>query len=238
MKKRGQVTLFIVIAISIVIAGLIGWFVYRSHSRTKTLSEEIALAKNFLQERLAYEVDGALLLLGLQGGYSEKSEKFLQMQFHFIPYYYYNKKVIVPSSNRVKEEIKKEITERILAIESNFSRFELQVSDPKIELNNLIKVAIPVKMKKGEEQTLFEVYYERKNIDFDKMLNISKTIAENVRADPGKINLELLLNLQKNHSIIISPLIFDENTIIYRIADNSTMIDNRIWEFYFAVENE
>ena len=239
-NKRGQVTLFVIMAIVIVAVGVIGYFVYQNYQKTKELSAtEIASVKTYLQETVAYEVDSSLILIGLQGGYSDYPEKFLQMQYHFISYYYYNKKINVLSHAKLSDELKKEITRRISEIElsSNFTGIEIQKSQPKIEVNTSIKVTLPVTIKKDKSQALVEIRYERENAHFDKILNISNAIAKNVSAEPGKVNLEMIFELQQNYGVAISPLIYNENTIIYRIADNETMIDENIFEFYFAVEN-
>ncbi|OYT37423.1 hypothetical protein B6U82_01760 [Candidatus Pacearchaeota archaeon ex4484_31] len=236
INKKGQITLFIIIAIIIVASGVIGYFIYKQQIQKKTLFLELEIAdiKDYLQEMINYEVSGALILVGLQGGYTEPPAKYLPLRYHFVPYYY-DKRKYIPTNEKINEEIKKEIIKRINKIKLNFTKLKINNSNPKVNVNHLIEVSLPVTIKKGDVSMKFTIKQTRTN-PFNKMLNVSKEIVKNIKTNPKSINLELLINLQQKYDVIISPLVYDESTIIYRIADNQTIIEKRPLEFYFAVK--
>jgi len=233
-KKRGQVTLFVIIAILIVV-GIVGLFLYRERAKKASVIE-IENVRNYLNERVGHEIDSALLFIGLQGGYSEPPEKVLRLRYHFVPYYYYNKKAAIPSKEKIKEEIEKEIIKRIELMEVPVNFVETEKSKPEIELNEVIEINFPIKIRKDTASATIRIKHVTK-LSIEKMLKASEEIVETVKVDPRAIDLTALIDIQKRYGLVVSPLIYNETTIIYRLINEETNILNLPFEFYFAVEN-
>ena len=110
LKNKGQVTLFVIIAI-VLIAGISLFFAFRSGFFATGVSAEFSPIYNFYSECIEQETENALSLLGMQGGrinvgdYIPGSE-YSPFSSHLdflgvpIPYWYY-----VSGNNVIKEQM-------------------------------------------------------------------------------------------------------------------------------------
>ena len=110
MKNRGQITIFIIIAI-ILVAGIGIFFAFRAGFFTTGVSAEFSPIYNFYSECIEQETENALSLLGTQGGRIDVGEyipgsEYSPFSSHLdflgvpIPYWYY-----VSGNNLIKEQI-------------------------------------------------------------------------------------------------------------------------------------
>jgi len=242
LSKRGQVTLFIIIAIVIVALCLGGYFLYKEQHQKADIAfnEVVTNAKSYSKDRINYAVENSLHLICFQGGYSKISTKHLDMQFYSIPYYSSNNQTNVPNKDIVKTELIKEIKSRLNEVSLNFSNVEIRKENPEVDINitEQIKIFVkfPITIKKDKNVASLQNDYSYKyNLDFNKFLDVSQEIANNSMNNPTSLDPEFLLNLQNKYNIIISPIIYDENTIIYRLIENNTQINENQFEFDFAV---
>lgn len=234
-SRKSQISIFIIIALILISLILYLFFIYRNIIIKKP-TEKFLSIKNLLEDKISYSIGNALLFVGSQGGYSDVPSERINFRFNSIPLYYFNGRKI-PSIGQVNEEISKEINKRVKEIEMNFSGMEVVEKELDVDVQDFINVSFYITIKKGEKINNLRINKLYKN-PFYKMLNVSEAIVGAPSFKPYQIDLKQLLRIQNEYIVEINPIIYDEDTIIYRIVDNQTRILNSSFEFYFAVKNE
>ena len=108
MKKRGQVTIFIILGIVIIAA--VGIFLYFSEfslksligMETESISSEVLPIHNFVTDCVKNMGEDTLYLIGQQGGYSSLPENSLEID---IPYYFDGEYPFLPGKETIEEQI-------------------------------------------------------------------------------------------------------------------------------------
>ena len=178
--KKGQVTIFIIIAI-VIVASIALYFSLNGKFIEKEMSKELTPAYNYFLSCIEDETQRAALLIGSQGGYIEVPEfspgsEYMPFssQLDFlgtpIPYWYYVSgngivKQQVPSKIEMESQLEDYLKARVL--ECNFASFEQQGfeiemdeeanADVKIQDNKIdISVDVPLTISFGEISALKE----------------------------------------------------------------------------------
>lgn len=181
--RRGQVTIFIIIAI-VIVAGIVGYSLLKDRIKVEGLPREVLPVYEYFLSCVEDETKIASFVMGSQAGYLEVPEfeagsEYMPFssQLNFlgvgVPYWYYVSgngiaKEQVPSKEKMEEQMRKYLEERIR--ECDFSRFELQGfiignGEPKVDVNikeNEIEAGIemPLTVSFGEitaRQTSHEI---------------------------------------------------------------------------------
>ena len=160
MEKRGQVTIFIIIAI-VVVALVAGFFLFREQLGLEDIftpkGDEVYL---FVEECIEGTGKDAIYYIGENGGYMFSPERSTPGG---IPYYYFKGKNYMPSKNEVEEEISSYVNEILSFCTEDFIDFpnyditegEIK-TETKIEENNIIlNVEYPLSVTKDGSVTLF-----------------------------------------------------------------------------------
>jgi len=129
INKRGQVTIFIIVAV-LVIAAIALFFTFRGTLQgEKPVSPEAAPIANFVQECFESTAEGSLYEIAKKGGYNFAEEATKTG----ITYYLIDNKNYLPSISIVETEISDYITRKIFLCTKNFAVF----TDYEIEQGNL-----------------------------------------------------------------------------------------------------
>ena len=139
MTKRGQVTIFVIIAI-ILVVGVVGYFLLKDRINISGVSKEFEPVYNYYLSCIEEEAESASMILGEKGGYiylpefePGSSYRPFSSQLDFfgsgIPYWYYiaGNNIIkeqVPSKSNMQRQMNEYLAERIE--ECNFDDFEKQ----------------------------------------------------------------------------------------------------------------
>ncbi len=137
--RRGQVTIFIILAI-IIVAGIALYFVVKEGVFQPSIPVELERVYDYYLSCVEGEISNGALILGGQGGYIELPEfspgsEYMPFssQLNFlgigVPYWYYIsgngiEKEQVPSRAKMQEQLNDYLEERVLACD--FSQFEQQ----------------------------------------------------------------------------------------------------------------
>ncbi len=246
-NKRGQVTLFIIIAIVIVAAGLAAYFIYQNYQRTQLeKTPEISSLNYYIKDSLDEKIINSFILAGLQGGYSYMPpDKSLSTNFEKIPYYYYDEELLIPSLEMIEEQISKKIEQKIEEI--NFSTFtDIIISkgnpdvDVKIDEDKIFLIIVwPITVTLHDHTIrLDDEYNFQYSLRIKKLIEIAENLTESNIEDPGYIDLELVSYFQENNNIIITPFIIEKD-ILYKLDDQEFKLKNQpYYTFQFAIKNE
>lgn len=163
MIKRGQVTVFVIIAI-ILVAGIVVYFVLRDSSSSLSIPIELKPVFDYYQSCIEQEARTAIDLANIQGGrvvvndYSPGSEwapfsSHLNFLGSPVPYWYYiSANGVIKEQVPLKSEIEKEISDYVAETVQgcDFESYYIQGFEIKLE-NPVIKTTIE------DEQTNLQV---------------------------------------------------------------------------------
>ncbi len=236
MRKRGQVTIFIIIAI-IIVASTILFFIFRGKLG---ILESQANDPTYLFIESCIEDTGkdAIYFISRNGGYffspaASTSEG--------IPYYYYNGKNYMPSIERIEEEISSYIEGTLSYCTEEFVDFpEFNITEGKIKAKTTIKdekiileIEYPVTIKKGK--TTIRLKNFRDIIILARVGTIYDSIKEMMQeqTDEGKICLSCISTIANREGFTVD-MIGTQEDIIFTIKDEYSKIKGIPLEFKFA----
>jgi len=175
MKKGGQVTIFVIVAIVVVIA--IAGFYFLDTSFFSQPIVGSGVVRDSIVECLDFTSKNALYVVAYQGGYNDRPEKIFDFSPTFFPYYYYEGSNLMPSISFMEEEMGNNVRENlgdclesidIGGFDLSYGAYDVSVAivDDGVEFI----VDMPVSLSKEEETMTidlsdFPVFHEAKLLD-------------------------------------------------------------------------
>jgi hypothetical protein len=230
-KKRGQLTLFIIISIVIVGSIIIFFIAYDNFGDERYDPKTNVLRENLLScfEQAYIE---SLLIVSYQGGYFEKvsGNPYINLTDNsMIPYYYYDNKDYIPSLDTIGIEIQKSAKESLTfclsqglneGIELSYDEYFLDVKILEEEVMFTLDLDLAIRT----ENTTSIIRFKKNPIyiqsDLKNMHHIASKIATSLtESEQDWFDITELNDLSKETGLEISVIKFDENypTFIYTI---------------------
>jgi hypothetical protein len=237
MNKRGQVTLYVIIAL-VVLAAIIAFIYFQGG--IVPISAEIKPVQSFVESCIKGTAGDALIFIGQQGGYYNLPQNSVD---DYV-YYFYNNKSYAPSRETIETQLSLYMDEMLPFCTGNFSDFpNLRIeANPKsvktratiVKDKVRIDITYDIIVGKGKEtQRLEKFSAEIPSRLFTVYKAIQNIIAEQLK-DPGNICLSCLTNLAAANDLYINVGDYSNSTVIFTITDNKTLIKNAPYEFVFA----
>jgi len=249
MKKRGQVTILIILAIVIIIGVIL--FLYLKSSSTKEnqgreyfeqqgLQPSVNNIQNFIVECLDITAKEAIIQIGFQGGYHNKPEKFFDMQWAFIPYYYYQGTINQPNKEKIQNELSDYINDNLEVCinKINFQNFKLSFQAP--STTTIIKpdeatftTSLPTTIESNGNTITFNLNQHPVSINssLDEIIKVATYITESHLTDPNQMCINCITELAKENDLYVDFIAFEEDTTLVMILENRTMDQPYIFEF-------
>tara|TARA_Y100000034_G_C6764913_1_gene340933 strand:+ start:65 stop:871 length:807 start_codon:yes stop_codon:yes gene_type:complete len=262
-QKRGQISIFIIIGLILII--LVAFiFFYLSSIRTtsgKETSENQHII-GFIEGCIDQKAKQGLFYLGFVGGGNTliqdptnqdlyidpfKGYYYSYDDYYKIPYHYYlddNKEEVLIEQGKVKQILEEFINDNLGSCINNFENFdEAEFVQGDIDTIVYLKdeavvfnVDFPIIMKtKEEEKEINPLFTAHIPVRLKIIDEISLEIVEKAQQDPTIIDWEYLTELGEKGFNATAYTGFD-TTIIYRIIDTKYKIDNQPYVYQFAVK--
>lgn len=251
MKKRAQLTVFIIIAIFI-IAIIISLFYFKSSVNKKELNKEYFISNNIkpsLKNIQDFSIDclketsiNALETIGVQGGYFNKPEKYYDLKWAFIPYYFYRGEILMPSREKVQNELSEYVNNNfpkcIDELNENFKTFKITYTQPStssvIEENKVIFTTdLELTIDNEGKTTLFSL--KKHPVEIESLLyniyNIAKYITESHNEDEDFICINCLAELSKEKNVYVDFISFEPDSTLIMIIENQTQPEPYVFQF-------
>lgn len=198
-KKRGQVTIFIIIAV-LIVAGVLSYFLLREKIPIKPSTKKFSNVENYFLDCIGEQAKQGVTILEEQGGYiylpefqagteyfpSSSQLNFLGSQIQYW-YYFSGNKIVkerIPSKQDMQNQLSNFISERLL--ECDLNNFILQGYDiktgkadieTKIENEKIsIKIEMPLSIAFGDEKVVFKYHDTEIKTKLGKFYNLGKRI--------------------------------------------------------------
>jgi len=228
MKKRGQITIFIVLGIIILAVTGISFFIFNSFSPVVGAPDSASI-ENFIQTCIDSSLEEAVNTVAKNGGYSSFTKSFTDSLFK-VKYWYFVGDSIMPSLKAIEEQIAIETRSLLDNCLDDFNVFKKEgyevinsniVSDdaevltdaysawdnlPIITISNdNIRALFPMQLilRKGEVSKLFDIYAGGVNVPFGLFYDLSKEIIDLLISSPESICLSCLSMIGNKNNIVI-----------------------------------
>ena len=205
INKKGQLTIFIIVAI-VIVAGIVAIVVLRDRIDTGGFSKDSVLVYNYFLSCVEDETKLAASLMGSQAGYLEVPEfepgsEYMPFSSHLdffgfsVPYWYYVAgngiaKENIPSKGQMQKELGEYLEERIM--ECDFEEFEargfiIETEEPKVEVEIeereiKVKVEMPLEISFAEETGRWIQHEVVVKSRLGKFYDIARKVYENEKA--------------------------------------------------------
>ncbi len=195
--KKGQVTIFIIIAVLIVAMAAL-FFVFRDKPVEETVFLEAEPIRNYVVACLDSFVEEGIYFLGLQGGYynvPEPSERYLYID---VPVYLEYDSVNVPSIERVESELVDYVSEALPFCLDGLDEFReggFEIEEGEFSGNAFVGERIvfdldyPLTIRKGDQVSSIRSFESRLEFDFISKYEIANNISEFHAEIPGWLDI-------------------------------------------------
>lgn len=238
-KIRGQITIFVIIAIIVVVLiGVFLIFINQNSFYSRNINDE---SYNIIQNCLKQTGEQALTYIGDMGGYSYFPEK---TNDYGIPYYFIDNKNLMPSLNVVENEISTFMNERgALCSFIDYPQYKI-LNKGNISTKTKIyddKVQLEIKYPLTVEKSNRKINYENFNIEIPArvgiLYNASLEYIEGQVESPEGICINCINDIANKYDVKFITYNYDVDTIIFNLYDNYTKINNQSFYVYtFAVK--
>ncbi len=241
MRKRGNITSFIIVGVVIVVFALIVFFIASLDKNTVTKIQDTSLSEkepveSFVQGCVDKTCKQALLLLGAQGGYLSEPINSINVEDYFISYAYYEGENLLLDKDRIQEDISDYVKQNLNICFNNFEDFHSDIElgellvDTKINSDNVeINIDYPIKLIGIDITKEFNEFKSIVPVRLDYILTSANEIIESEINDPNWINFGMLSVLD-----IDTEILYYEDDVIYVLEDSKSQINNKNYTFVFA----
>ena len=247
MKKRGQITIFIIIAI--VVVAIIGTLVYVNTSQAGLSkrffgSSEIKPTIDVIQSSILDCADtvteDSLVVIGIQGGYYEEPREYFDLEWTFIPYYYLEGEFLMPKITTIENELSKAVDENFASCLDQFSfpgfnlDYARSTTDTTIKEKEVVfEIDIPINIEKDDNIITFELkdHPVTQPSYLFGILEVANYITESHREDPELICINCVADMARERDLFVDMIDFEETETLIVISENKTASAPYIFEF-------
>lgn len=245
MKKRGQITIFLIAAVIIIATGSVAYYVSEKSSDVsrKFFSNEFMPEYNNIKSLiincLEYSAEDSIEVIGIQGGYYQKQDPALEMNFTFVPYYYYEGKDFTPSISKIENQLSKYVDDSLQKCINNIKRDNIEITSSKPrtkvsidedEISFITDVNIFIKKDKENIKVNLKDNEVIKKSALNRMLIVSKYIVNSFKNNSEIICTDCLADFAKSNKVSIDLMNFQTNTLVV-ISENQTTGKAYAFEF-------
>jgi hypothetical protein len=239
MGKRGQLTIFIITALIIIISILTIISITNTRKNIIETQPQITTISDNIQDCLDKTAEDAIYHIGQTGGYFNLPNKHTS---NSIAYHFYETKSMLPSITTIEQEISNYIDTMLPFCIQNFQEYpdyEITYTIPKTTtkinektIHSITNYQITITQQDKTYQ--LEEFSTIKTIRFDLMYSILKKMNDYQKEEPRSICINCIGYLAiENNLYIFLDTVSENETLIY-IEDPETIINNETYIFYFA----
>lgn len=237
MKKRGQVTIFIIVGILFVVGIIIVTLLIKG-SNNNSQSMEANRVQDIVLECYNEVYSDLIYRVGIYGGYYSKPNYFTS---YGVPVYRDGDFLSYPTKEEIERQIEIGLNEEIeecvdgfsdisdLEIKTDGPDFQASVEEDGIYLES----NYPLIIKKGEKSESIEDFGEMViSLRLGVMYNIAAKISES--EDPNLICITCIAKMAEENGVSIDAVDIDDDTILFIITDEG--LNDEVFEFSFAMK--
>ena len=237
-NKKGQVTIFIIIAV-IVVAGVGLFFVFNDNIRNNLFASGADRINVFVEECIEDVGSEAVFGIGNRGGYFVPVNLSTKLG---TPYYFSDNKSYMPSKEKVAYGISEYVNERLSFCVNDFEDFsDLEINSGEVnteteinEDNVILNVDYPLTIIQGEDESQIDSF----NVKVDvRMGLVYDAIQQFVSEHTNTIDICLtcLYNLMVEEDLFVEMTTIENGNVIFVVRDENSEINGEYFEYAFAM---
>lgn len=255
MKKRGQITVFIILGITLlllVVAFLsLKSFITAQHAKVEEEKTQQTILsgesiKAYVQSCIERTTKDAILENSFSGGYFILPKKSTKDLFYNVPYYFQNEQDLSPPDELIANEIVKYIDEKLDQCLNDFKPFKEQgyeiVIKEKPESEAIfspkkitVKTSFPMTITIGEStKQISNFMISIPAAEFYQNILTAREIIKN--QENKEICISCFSNLALENDLFVNILPMAENTFIIELMDNNYLINEQNYRLRFAIQ--
>lgn len=207
-EKRGQVTIFIIIAL-VILAGIIVYIIFNNQInkrilpvQNQVLSGEVEQVKQNVEDCLITSAEGAVFLNSFNSGYYNLENEI---------YYFEGDKPTVPS----KEDLEREFSFGINDFFKDCINFSLLQTQPRYSLDEItssvslsedsakIKLNFPIVVLFNDSSVKLEKFEKEYNTDYFFLYEVSQEITDEQAKHPQEFCFSCLDEISENYGVSV-----------------------------------
>ncbi|MDP2925783.1 MAG: hypothetical protein Q8N99_05415 [Nanoarchaeota archaeon] len=238
VKRKAQITIFVIIGVLIVSFILAYFFSIREHPESD-ISPIINPLHNYISTCVKNTGEEAIYYIGTTGGYVAPPVNYSTDLD--IAYYIYQGKDLMPDKEILEKELSLYMDNFLYYCLEDFRDFPdfsvkykdlktlAKIDDNKVSFN----VEFPLTVTKDKKKYFFKNFYAEVPVRLGKIYNIAKEIKdEQMKRDD--VCLTCLYTLSEENNVTIHMLEASNDSIVFLINDNKSKLYQRDYSFYFA----
>jgi len=250
MNKKGQVTIFIIVGIVLLIAFSLIFFlkVKITSSVEDTFRTNTESIEYYIKNCIKISAEESIMYTASQGGYANTKEPLYNFYWREIPYYMYENENTMPSKQTIEEEISRYIDYRLPLCLSNLTNFEeqgydIEIGEPEsktiIALNDVFtEVNYPIEIKKGDFIKRLGRFNTKIPVRLGKIYDVIYNLTEEQVADPNYICLSCMTEKCIENDFEIKTTVQERGTIVYILIDENSKINDLPYMIVYAYKYE
>jgi len=238
--KRGQITIFIIVAVLILIA-IILFIILKQRILIpdSKVNPEVEPIYSFIQQCIDETAKESIIFISKNGGYFENPEKTFE---NSIPYYLYESENLMPSKEKIQEQLALRFNDNIKYCINNFKDFqEFEFQENKIKTTTQINdkeiifnIDYPLTISKSEQTYQLEDFKTTISARLGIIHNAIFQIMQEQIQHSSSINPNYIYEVSSENDIQIKMIGFIEQDVIFTITDKNSKINNQDLLFIFA----
>ncbi|MEN9626190.1 MAG: hypothetical protein RL557_518 [archaeon] len=247
-NSRAQTTIFIVIAVIIIVTA-VAIFLARNTETSTNISSilaklevrtEASQVESSILDCIEQTSQDALTVIGIQGGYYEKPERSFDLEWTFIPYYYDEGDLLMPTQETIEKEIASYVDDNLhFCIEElDYDEFDVSFKDS--------KTSVHIEEREVSFETMLASSFEKSELssDFDithsvhiesalsDILDVARYITDSHQEDPDMFCISCVADMAEEKNLYVDMLDFgEETTTLVVISENYTSSESYVFEF-------
>ena len=241
MEKRGQVTIFIIVAV-LIVTGVILFLIYRdNYFNYQGVNPQVAPVYDFVTSCLENTGENALVDVGENGGYVfTDDESFVGN----APYYLIDGTEQIPSVDIVESQISFIVNQELSYCILNFKDFKDQYENITSRLDNVetiiederveLKLTYPISVTKSQTSYEIKDFSSEIKLRITDYLKISEEIVSE-QHNNNEICISCLYELGEEYGVNIELIDYGDSTI-FTITDENYKLNDESYEWRFAIK--
>jgi len=247
LKKRGQITIFILFGIVILIA--VGFIFYAKSETTRIdkditdIPSETLPIKLFVDSCIKQTLEEGVNFISLQGGYYNVPEPKTEELIFQIPYYFYLGENKFPRKEIIEKELSNYIKDNLPACINNFVLFDqsgFKFETKEISVKSILEKTIfvdinyPIIIKKADSIIKIEKFSSKNDFDFESIYDILSNFTVEHQKNPDFIPLGFLSLLAYRNDFSFDLNYLPENSVAYSFIFYNLFNKNKTLLYNFA----
>lgn len=237
MGKKGQVTVFIIIGILLVLVLGITFFLVQKIASAKLQAkteQPLALRKEPLQQAVEKcvqdSLERAVFFISGQGGYYQTPPPYFEFAVFKIPYYFDQQILAVPTTAEIEKNLAEFIVNDFAGCKKELAHFPQKITidgEPKVQVSLFpatirATVSLPLRLHLGEDIVTVDTFQAKLPSELSTIIEVRDLLLHEQEKYPAAVRLSELVQLAERRHLLFT-LENVEGTVLYQLGGSPAL---------------